>query len=350
MMMSDDFLESVVIEVHVRSNSLLPMDTIRSNVITYLKESFPVFRDTIIDFSTYSNRFTDDESQHISKYVRSLRICDIGNDKSISFWKANLMIHCYRCRETGPEREYIDGKDDDDLPSTEQWELPNEHLEGLWESIIVDDNIKQNLLGYTTSSLLFSLKDINPTVIAWNRMLLLYGPPGKSKALYSPYRFKYPLKMKLSFIGTGKTTICKALAHKIAIRQQICYDDAVLVEINSHSLFSKWFSESGKLVMKLFDHILELAEDKRCLVIVLIDEVESITVSRKPTSNEPGDAIRVVNAVLTSLDSLKRLNNVLVLSTSNLIDSIDPVSHQQRHHFSHADSRLSLSSRHSKTD
>jgi len=28
-----------------------------------------------------------------------------------------------------------------------------------------------------------------------------------------------------------------------------------LIEINSHSLFSKWFSESGKLVMRLFDGI-----------------------------------------------------------------------------------------------
>jgi SpoVK/Ycf46/Vps4 family AAA+-type ATPase len=30
---------------------------------------------------------------------------------------------------------------------------------------------------------------------------------------------------------------------------------AQLVEVNAHSLFSKWFSESGKLVNKLFDTI-----------------------------------------------------------------------------------------------
>ena len=34
-----------------------------------------------------------------------------------------------------------------------------------------------------------------------------------------------------------------------------------LVEVNAHSLFSKWFSESGKLVNKLFGTILELVED-----------------------------------------------------------------------------------------
>lgn len=31
-----------------------------------------------------------------------------------------------------------------------------------------------------------------------------------------------------------------------------------LIEVNAHSLFSKWFSESGKLVSKLFSKIMEL--------------------------------------------------------------------------------------------
>ena len=79
--------------------------------------------------------------------------------------------------------------------------------------------------------------------------------------------------------------------------------------------------------MKLFDHIREQAEDDKMLVCVLVDEVESISTSRQVsvTSNEPGDAIRVVNAVLTSLDSLKRMPNVLVLCTSNMLESIDSV-------------------------
>jgi pachytene checkpoint protein 2 len=97
------------------------------------------------------------------------------------------------------------------------------------------------------------------------------------------------------------------------------------MEINSHCLLSKWMSESGKLVMKLFDQISEIAEDDECFVCVLIDEVESIASSRSAAgrSNEPGDAVRVVNAVLTSLDSLKRKPNVLVLCTSNLVSGID---------------------------
>lgn len=79
--------------------------------------------------------------------------------------------------------------------------------------------------------------------------------------------------------------------------------------------------------MKLFEHIKEIAEDSDCLVFVLIDEVESITSARKSaaSSNEPGDAVRVVNAVLTSLDALRRFPNVLVLCTSNMVSSLDQV-------------------------
>ena len=44
----------------------------------------------------------------------------------------------------------------------------------------------------------------------------------------------------------------------------------ILVEINAHSLFSKWFSESGKLVMKMFQHITELVEEEDVFVALLI--------------------------------------------------------------------------------
>lgn len=39
------------------------------------------------------------------------------------------------------------------------------------------------------------------------------------------------------------------------------------------SLFSKWFSESGKLVSRLFARIQEAVEEEDSLVFVLIDEV-----------------------------------------------------------------------------
>ncbi|GIQ86339.1 hypothetical protein KIPB_008178, partial [Kipferlia bialata] len=42
------------------------------------------------------------------------------------------------------------------------------------------------------------------------------------------------------------------------------------------------------------------------------------------SGSEPSDAIRVVNAVLTQLDMLRSLPNVLTLTTSNITRAVDP--------------------------
>lgn len=103
------------------------------------------------------------------------------------------------------------------------------------------------------------------------------------------------------------------------------FPNVKLVEINAHSLFSKWFSESGKLVMKMFQQINELLEDDRSFVCVLIDEVESLTAARQAalSGSEPSDSLRVVNALLTQLDKLGRQKNVLIITTSNLPKAVD---------------------------
>ena len=75
----------------------------------------------------------------------------------------------------------------------------------------------------------------------------------------------------------------------------------------------------------MFDEIKRLMEDPRALICVLIDEVESLTSARKNamSGSEPSDAIRVVNALLTQLDSIKNASNVLILTTSNITGAID---------------------------
>ena len=124
--------------------------------------------------------------------------------------------------------------------------------------------------------------------------------------------------------------IFRGLAQKLAIRLSGQFQYGQLVEVNAHSLFSKWFSESGKLVQKLFGKIEELVEERDSLVIVLIDEVESLTAARKSalSGSEPSDAIRVVNAVLTQIDKLKEVGRfpffVLVPKRRALLCSDSP--------------------------
>ena len=71
----------------------------------------------------------------------------------------------------------------------------------------------------------------------------------------------------------GKTSLCRGLAQKLSIQLNAKFTHCQLVEINSHSLFSKWFSESGKLVQKMFDRVRDLAADRNALICILIDEV-----------------------------------------------------------------------------
>ena len=56
----------------------------------------------------------------------------------------------------------------------------------------------------------------------------------------------------------------------------------------------------------------------------VIDEVESLASNRQQSkeSNDPGDAVRVVNALLTQIDQLRASENVLILATSNITGSI----------------------------
>ncbi|CAG9773676.1 unnamed protein product [Ceutorhynchus assimilis] len=181
--------------------------------------------------------------------------------------------------------------------------LPSKSLFQLWESLFYEKNIKGNLLKYARTMMKFSDKKVNSTLVNCNKVILLHGPP-----------------------GTGKTSLCKALAQKLSIQMKNSFPTGgCLIEINSHSLFSKYFSESAKLVHNMFTKIRLICEDKNILVCVLMDEVESLTRARDQCSSgsEPSDAIRVVNAMLTQIDNIKQYPNVLILATSNLTGTID---------------------------
>jgi pachytene checkpoint protein 2 len=115
------------------------------------------------------------------------------------------------------------------------------------------------------------------------------------------------------------------LAQKFAIRLGTHYPRSKLVEIQANSLGSKYFSESGKLVSKMFDNIESmLLEEEETLVCVFVDEVETLTARREQalSGNEPFDGMRAVNALLTALDRLRRYPNVIILCTSNLISAL----------------------------
>jgi len=113
-------------------------------------------------------------------------------------------------------------------------------------------------------------------------------------------------------------------------------------------MLSKYFGESGKLIESTFDQVEAMAKDRSKLVVVVIDEVETIASSRQrvSSSGECNDGLRVsllcpsiapkhrricaianhstqaTNQLLTALDRFRSLTNILVCCTSNLIEAI----------------------------
>ncbi|TPX61011.1 hypothetical protein SpCBS45565_g07352 [Spizellomyces sp. 'palustris'] len=318
------------IEVCLAPHSTARYDFTRRHVQDFLLTTYP---SVVVNTTLSKDDFQDVEFLRIN--VEWIRVCEVHGGSA--YWYSaglvelrvhkplgardqtevqalsniTLSIHVFQLNE----EEGIDEiSEEENVVTSNHWILPAKGLHGLWESLIYDNNIQLNLLDYVYTSMLFGDKGIDPHIISVNRVALLHGPP-----------------------GTGKTSLCRALAQKLAIRLADRYSHGKLIEINSHrhivvvtissviSLFSKFFSESGKLVMKMFQQIHEMLEDDDVFVCVLIDEVESLSAARKAALSgmEPSDAIRVVNALLTQLDQLWKRKNVLILTTSNITEAID---------------------------
>ncbi|XP_029633681.1 pachytene checkpoint protein 2 homolog [Octopus sinensis] len=290
-----DFQSFLHVEVALKPESIARKNFIKERVKIFLYNQKVAYGDFI------TTEFDDDD---LKTHVKSLALCDtdlnIRERQSIDLQSNNLKVHVFHLHEDGPSDE--DLGDDSNCSVAQIWNLPSLTFYNMWDFLVFDEDIKAHLLNYAMTTLLFSDNKVNSNIISWNRVILLHGPP-----------------------GTGKTSLCKALAQKISIQLSDRYSYGTLIELNSHGLFSKWFSESGKLVVKLFEKIEEIIIDNEALVFVLIDEVESLTAARKNSlnGNEPSDAIRVVNALLTKIDQIKNYSNVLILTTSNITDAID---------------------------
>ncbi|GLV34484.1 pachytene checkpoint 2 [Carabus blaptoides fortunei] len=286
-------MKRITAEIVKRQRSTCDNDTLIAKCLQFLQAKEGGLGTMITDLD-------DDDDLH--EHVECIILEEPCDSKS-EFDNLEFTWYVYSLNKFGGQAEHLDeGSDENSITLFTSWPLPALEFHGLWENLIYDTTIKKDLLQYVSTMMIFSEKGVDPNVVCSNRVVLLHGPP-----------------------GTGKTSLSRALAQKLSIRLQRRYRNAQLVEINSHSLFSKWFSESGKLVSRLFARIHEMVEDPTMLVCVLIDEIESLAHARAQcmSGNEPSDSIRVVNAVLTNIDQIKRYPNVLILTTSNMTAAID---------------------------
>ena len=117
--------------------------------------------------------------------------------------------------------------------------------------------------------------------------ILLYGPP-----------------------GTGKTMLAKAVATE---------SEANFISVKGPEFLNKWVGESEKAVRETFR---KARQASPC--VVFMDEIDSIAPNRGSGSCDSNVTERVVSQLLTEMDGLEALNNVVVIAATNRPDMIDP--------------------------
>ncbi|MCL5679718.1 MAG: CDC48 family AAA ATPase [Candidatus Marsarchaeota archaeon] len=110
--------------------------------------------------------------------------------------------------------------------------------------------------------------------------------------------------------GVGKTMLAKAVATE---------RESNFISIKGPELLSKYVGESEKAVRELFRKAKMAAP-----CIIFIDEIDSIAYTRNGDSSDSMVTERVVDTLLTELDGLGGLKNVIVIAATNRPDIIDP--------------------------
>ena len=317
-------LTPTLVEVRLSPTSTARFDTVRNAVHQYISKSF----ETIALPSKLDGW---EDVPVLASSVEQITACESSSPTSyLPVAQASLQIHVYQPADGDTVDGFSTGpsSDGEEITAASVCELPSRQWEGLWDSLIFPDDTKSRLLDYIYATVLFS--DANVDCKSWlTAPVCVHNticPQSTSYPGIASYSCMAPLgQEKLHFAELWRksspygyrTGSCAHPFRSLLVSPLIVYSypHSRLLEINSHSLFSRWFSESGKLVQKLFGSVMDLVEDEDTFVVVLIgtlfsytiaifvftncaditDEVESLTAARAGAmaGTEPTDALRV---------------------------------------------------------
>jgi len=109
--------------------------------------------------------------------------------------------------------------------------------------------------------------------------------------------------------GTGKTLLAKAVANE---------SESNFILIKGPELLSKWVGESEKAVREVFKKARQVSPS-----IIFFDEIDSMA-PRRSASSDSRVTERIVNQLLTEMDGLEDLYDVVIIAATNRPDMIDP--------------------------
>ena len=109
--------------------------------------------------------------------------------------------------------------------------------------------------------------------------------------------------------GCGKTLLAKAVATE---------SGANFIAVRGPEILSKWVGESEKAIREIFRKARQYAP-----AVVFFDEIDSIAPARG-YAYDTRVTERIVSQLLTEIDGLHRLDNVIVIAATNRPDIVDP--------------------------
>jgi SpoVK/Ycf46/Vps4 family AAA+-type ATPase len=117
--------------------------------------------------------------------------------------------------------------------------------------------------------------------------ILLYGPP-----------------------GTGKTLLAKAIAAET---------DSTFISVDGPEVLDRYVGESERFVRQLFAAAEDVAP-----TVVFVDEIDAIAGSRGGYTGGGGVQDTIVNQLLSEMDGLTALEDVVIVGATNRVEVIDP--------------------------
>ena len=154
-----------------------------------------------------------------------------------------------------------------------------------WDDVGGLDDVKQHMKEAVEWPLktpeIFSRLGIKPP-----KGILLYGPP-----------------------GCGKTMLARAVATE---------SEANFISIKGPEVFSKWVGESEKAIREVFRKA-RMASP----TVIFLDEMDSLTPRRGMGMSDSGVSERVISQLLTEMDGIVTLQDIVVVAATNRPDMVD---------------------------